>query len=172
LPQEDGGMLVLCSTQHPSEMQHVVAHALGRPAHAVQVVCRRMGGGFGGKESQSALCLHGGHRRGALQPAGEAAVDRDDDFLITGRGTASLRAAAGFDDQGRILGAEVTMVSRAGHSADLSGPVMTRALCHFDNAYWLPHVADARLLGQAPTPRATPPSAASAGRRARSPSST
>jgi len=55
LPQEDGGMKVLCSTQHPSEMQHLVAHALHRPAHAVQVECRRMGGGFGGKESQSGL---------------------------------------------------------------------------------------------------------------------
>jgi xanthine dehydrogenase large subunit len=69
-----------------------------------------------------------------------------------------------------MLGAEVTMVSNAGHSADLSGPVMTRALCHFDNAYWLPHVAMHGYSGR-PTRRATPPSAASAGRRARSPSS-
>ncbi len=69
-------------------------------------------------------------------------VDRDDDFMITGRRHCFwYDAEVGFDDDGRILGAEITMVSRAGHSADLSGPVMTRALCHFDNAYWLPHVA-------------------------------
>jgi xanthine dehydrogenase large subunit len=69
-------------------------------------------------------------------------VDRDDDFLITGRRHGfHFELDIGHDDDGRILGAEVTMVSNAGHSADLSGPVMTRALCHFDNAYWLPHVA-------------------------------
>jgi xanthine dehydrogenase large subunit len=143
LPQEDGGMKLLCSTQHPSEMQHLVAHALHRPSHAVQVECRRMGGGFGGKESQSALfacvaAIAAVRNRAAVK----LRVDRDDDFLITGRRHCfHYELQAGYDDEGRILGAEVTMVSRAGHSADLSGPVMTRALCHFDNAYWLPHVA-------------------------------
>jgi len=143
LPQEDGGMKLLCSTQHPSEMQHVVAHALHRPAHAVQVECRRMGGGFGGKESQSALfaCV-AAIAAARLQRPVKLRLDRDDDFLITGRRHCfHYEAEVGFDDEGRILGAEVTMVSRAGHSADLSGPVMTRALCHFDNAYWLPAVA-------------------------------
>jgi len=143
LPQEDGGMKVLCSTQHPSEMQHLVAHALHRPAHAVQVECRRMGGGFGGKESQSALfaCVAAVAAQRLKKPV-KLRVDRDDDFLITGRRHCfHYELDLGYDDEGRILGAEVTMVSRAGHSADLSGPVMTRALCHFDNAYWLPHVA-------------------------------
>jgi xanthine dehydrogenase large subunit len=143
LPQEDGGMKVFCSTQHPSEMQHLVAHALGRPAHAVQVECRRMGGGFGGKESQSALfaCV-AAVAAARLRVPVKLRVDRDDDFLITGRRHCfHYQLQAGYDDEGRILGAEVTMVSRAGHSADLSGPVMTRALCHFDNTYWLPHVA-------------------------------
>ena len=143
VPSEDRGMKVYCSTQHPSEMQHLVAHALHRPAHAVQVECRRMGGGFGGKESQSALfaCVAAVAAVRARAPV-KLRVDRDDDFLITGRRHCfHYDAQIGFDETGRILGADVTMVSRAGHSADLSGPVMTRALCHFDNAYWLPHVA-------------------------------
>jgi xanthine dehydrogenase large subunit len=143
VPTEDGGMKVFCSTQHPSEMQHHVAHALQRPAHAVQVECRRMGGGFGGKESQSAqfACVAAVAAVRTQRPV-KLRVDRDDDFLITGRRHCfHYELEAGFDDDGRILGAELSMVSRAGHSADLSGPVMTRALCHFDNAYWLPHVA-------------------------------
>jgi xanthine dehydrogenase large subunit len=124
-------------------MQHLVAHALHRPAHAVHVECRRMGGGFGGKESQSALfaCVAAIAAVRSRAPV-KLRVDRDDDFLITGRRHCfHYEVEAGYDDEGRILGAEVVMVSHAGHSADLSGPVMTRALCHFDNAYWLPHVA-------------------------------
>jgi xanthine dehydrogenase large subunit len=141
-PTENGGMKVLCSTQHPSEMQHAVAQALGCAAHAVQVECRRMGGGFGGKESQSALfaCV-AAVAAARLQRPVKLRIDRDDDFLITGRRHCfHYELRAGFDDQGRVLAAQATFVSRAGHSADLSGPVMTRALCHFDNAYWLPHV--------------------------------
>ncbi len=143
VPTEDRGMKVWCSTQHPSEMQHLVAHALQRPAHAVQIECRRMGGGFGGKESQSApfACIAAIAAQRLQRPV-KLRPDRDDDFLITGRRHCfHYELRAGYDDAGRILGAEVVMVSRAGHSADLSGPVMTRALCHFDNAYWLPHVA-------------------------------
>jgi xanthine dehydrogenase large subunit len=143
VPQEDGGMHVHCSTQHPSEMQHLIANALGRQAHHVRVECRRMGGGFGGKESQSALfaCVAAVAARKLDRPV-KLRVDRDDDFLITGRRHCFwYEYEVGYDDAGRILGAEITMVSRAGHSADLSGPVMTRALCHFDNAYWLPDVA-------------------------------
>ena len=134
LPTEDGGMKLFCSTQHPSEMQHHVAHVLQRPSHAVQVECRRMGGGFGGKESPSAqfACV-AAVAAARLQRPVKLRVDRDDDFLITGRRHCfHYELEAGFDDEGRILGAEVTMVSRAGHSADLSGPVMTRAMCHFE----------------------------------------
>ncbi len=143
VPTEDQGMHVYCSTQHPSEMQHLVAHALGLQAHHVHVECRRMGGGFGGKESQSALfaCVAAVAARKLNRPV-KLRLDRDDDFLITGRRHCFwYEYEVGYDDEGRVLGAEITMVSRAGHSADLSGPVMTRALCHFDNAYWLPDVA-------------------------------
>ena len=143
VPQEDGGMLVHCSTQHPSEMQHAVGQVLGLAAHRVQVSCRRMGGGFGGKESQSALfaCVAALAAQRLQRPV-KLRPDRDDDMVITGkRHPFEFDWDVGFDDQGRILGAEVTMMANAGHSADLSAPVMTRALCHFDNAYWLPAVA-------------------------------
>lgn len=143
LPQERGGMRVLCSTQHPTEMQHAVAHALGIASHDVQVECRRMGGGFGGKESQSApfacIAAVGAHVTG--RPV-KIRLDRDDDFLVTGRRHGfDFAYSVGFDDDGRIVAVEIDMVSNAGHCADLSAPVMTRALCHFDNAYWLPDVA-------------------------------
>lgn len=143
LPQEDRSLLIHCSTQHPSEMQQLVAHALGWAAHQVQVQCRRMGGGFGGKESQSAAfaCLAGlaAHKLG--RPV-KLRLDRDDDFLITGRRHGfDYRWQVGFDAEGRILAAEIDLIANCGHSADLSAPVMTRALCHFDNAYWLPNVA-------------------------------
>ena len=143
IPQEDGGLLLHCSTQHPSEMQHLVAHALRLASHRVQVLCRRMGGGFGGKESQSALfaCV-AALAALTLQRPVKLRPDRDDDMLITGRRHGfETTWDAGFDDAGRILGVTVDMVANAGHSADLSPPVMTRALCHFDNAYWLPDVA-------------------------------
>ena len=142
-PTESGGMKLWCSTQHPSEMQAVVAHALGRAVHAVQVECRRMGGGFGGKESQSALfaCVAAVAAERLQRPV-KLRLDRDDDFMVTGRRHGfHVEIELGHDDAGRILGVEATLVSNAGHSADLSAPVMTRALCHFDNAYWLPHVA-------------------------------
>ena len=142
VPTEDDGMKVHCSTQHPSEMQHLVAHALGLRSHHVHVECRRMGGGFGGKESQSGLfaCVAALAARRTGRPV-KLRLDRDDDFLITGRRHCfSYDYDVGFDDAGRILGLAMTLISRAGHSADLSGPVMTRALCHVDNAYWLPDV--------------------------------
>ena len=153
IPTEGGGMHVHCSTQHPSEMQHLVAHALKLHAHDVHVECRRMGGGFGGKESQSApfACIAAVAAARLKRPV-KLRLDRDDDFLITGRRHCFwYEFDVGFDDAGRVLGAEVTMVSRAGHSADLSGPVMTRALCHFDNAYWLPDVALHGYSGQTNT---------------------
>ena len=143
IPKEGMGMLVHCSTQHPSEMQHLVARALKVQAHDVQVECRRMGGGFGGKESQSApfACIAAVAARQLNRPV-KLRLDRDDDFLITGRRHCfHYEYEVGYDDEGRVLGSELTLVSRAGHSADLSGPVMTRALCHVDNAYWLPDVA-------------------------------
>ncbi|WP_238446685.1 xanthine dehydrogenase molybdopterin binding subunit [Azohydromonas australica] len=142
LPTEDGGFKVYCSTQHPSEMQLLVAHALDLQAHHVQVECRRMGGAFGGKESQSAIfaCIAAVCARKLRRPV-KLRPDRDDDFMVTGRRHCFVYDyEVGFDDDGRILGARIDMVSRAGYSADLSAAVMTRALCHFDNAYWLPNV--------------------------------
>ena len=142
IPLERGGMRVLCSTQHPTEMQHAVAHALGLASHDVQVECRRMGGGFGGKESQSApfACIAAIGARVTGRPV-KLRLDRDDDFLVTGRRHGfDFAYEVGFDDDGRIVAAEIDMISNAGHCADLSAPVMTRALCHFDNAYWLPEV--------------------------------
>lgn len=142
IPQENDGMLVQCSTQHPSEMQHVVAHALGLHSHHVMVECRRMGGGFGGKESQSALWAAAASISARLLGrAVKLRADRDDDMLVTGkRHCFHYEYEVGYDDEGRIVAAKVDMVSRAGYSADLSGPVATRAVCHFDNAYYLSDV--------------------------------
>jgi xanthine dehydrogenase large subunit len=142
IPKEDKGMQVLCSTQHPSEMQHVVAHALGLHSHHVQVECRRMGGGFGGKESQSALWAAAAAVAAArLKRPVKLRADRDDDMLVTGkRHDFHYEYEVGYDSEGRILGARVDMVSRAGFSADLSGPVATRAVCHYDNSYYLSDV--------------------------------
>lgn len=140
LPTENDGLHVLCSTQHPSEMQHVIAHALGWRSHQVVVECRRMGGGFGGKESQSALfaCLASVAAVRLGRPV-KLRLDRDDDFLATGRRHGfEFDYEVGFDDGGRIEGITIDMVANAGHSTDLSLAVLTRALCHADNAYFLP----------------------------------
>ena len=142
LPQEDGTVLIHSSTQHPSEVQQVVAHALGIPAHNVTVHCRRMGGGFGGKESQPALIAaaaavlaHKTDRPVKLR------LDRDVDMLMTGKRHDFIADyEVGFDAQGRILALQVMLASRCGYSADLSGPVNDRAMCHVDNAYFLEHV--------------------------------
>jgi len=142
-PLEDGAMAVQCSTQHPSEMQHVVSRVLGVAAHRVQVSCRRMGGGFGGKESQSALpaAVAALAARATGRPV-KLRYDRDDDFMITGRRHGfEFDWEAGFDDAGRLLGVELSMIANAGFSTDLSPPVLTRALCHADNAYWIPEVS-------------------------------
>ncbi|MES2319847.1 MAG: xanthine dehydrogenase molybdopterin binding subunit [Pseudomonadota bacterium] len=142
IPKEDQGMLVLCSTQHPSEMQHVVAHALGVHSHNIVVECRRMGGGFGGKESQSAMWAAASAIAAAkLKRPVKLRADRDDDMLVTGkRHCFHYEYEVGYGDDGKIIAARVDMVSRAGYSADLSGPVATRAVCHFDNTYYLSDV--------------------------------
>jgi xanthine dehydrogenase large subunit len=142
IPKEDNGMLVQCSTQHPSEMQHVVAHAIGVHSHKVQVECRRMGGGFGGKESQSAMwAASAGIAAAKLRRPVKLRADRDDDMLVTGkRHCFFYEYEVGYDDSGKILAAKVDMTLRAGFSADLSGPVATRAVCHFDNTYYLSDV--------------------------------
>jgi xanthine dehydrogenase large subunit len=142
LPQEDGAMRVISSTQHPTEVQNLVARALGLAAHQVTVECRRMGGGFGGKESQPALlaCIAAVFARRTGRPV-KLRLDRDDDMTITGKRHEFLADyEVGFDDEGRITGLKVMMAARCGFSADLSGPVSDRALCQLDNAYFLEHV--------------------------------
>jgi xanthine dehydrogenase large subunit len=142
LPQEDGAMLVHSSTQHPSEVQQIIAHALARQANQVTVQCRRMGGGFGGKETQPALIAAAAavlaHKTG--RPV-KLRLDRDTDMLMTGKRHDFLADyAVGFDDTGRILALTLMLASRCGYSADLSGPVNDRAMMHIDNAYFLEHV--------------------------------
>ncbi|MFP6556800.1 xanthine dehydrogenase molybdopterin binding subunit [Paraburkholderia sp. B3] len=153
VPKDDDGMHVWCSTQHPSEMQHLVAHVLGVHSHNVLVECRRMGGGFGGKESQSGLfaCCAALAAWKLLCPV-KLRPDRDDDMMVTGkRHDFHYTYEVGYDDAGVIEGVSVDMTSRCGFSADLSGPVMTRAVCHFDNAYWLPDVSIAGFCGKTNT---------------------
>ncbi len=142
VPQDDGSMLIYSSTQHPSEVQHMVAHALGKKAHEVVVQCRRMGGGFGGKESQP-----GQYAAAAAVVAARTKrpvrlrLDRDADMIMTGkRHDFLIEYEVGCDDNGRISGIRIMLASRCGFSADLSGPVNDRAICHVDNAYFLEHI--------------------------------
>lgn len=141
-PKEDGQFHIWCSTQHPSEMQVLVRELLGLRSHQVVVEMRRMGGGFGGKESQSALfcCVAALGAWHTGRPV-KLRVDRDDDMMITGkRHCFHYRYEVGYEADGHIVALRVEMVSRAGFSADLSGPVATRAVCHVDNAYYLSDV--------------------------------
>ena len=143
IPREQDGMHVHVSTQHPGEVQLLVARALGLPVPAVVVECRRMGGGFGGKETQMSLfaCVAARLAR-ATGRAVKLRLDRDDDMRSTGKRHAfEHRYDVGFDDAGRIVALDVTLASRCGFSADLSGPVNDRAAFHVDNTYWLPNVA-------------------------------
>ncbi len=142
IPQEDGDMLVYSSTQHPSEVQHLIAQAMDRPDNAVTVEVRRMGGAFGGKETQAsqwaviaALIAH--HTR---KPA-KIRLDRDDDMRSTGkRHDFLISYDVGFDQHGRIQGIDLELAARCGMSADLSGAISDRAMFHSDNAYYLPNV--------------------------------
>lgn len=142
MPQENGDMVVQSSTQHPTEIQHKVAHAIGVPMHGVRVEIRRMGGGFGGKESQgnalAVACAVAARYTGA--PC-KMRYDRDDDMMITGK-RHEFRVAydVGFDDDGRLHAVDFTHWARCGWSQDLSLPVADRAMLHADNAYLLDHV--------------------------------
>ncbi len=141
-PQDDGAMHVLSSTQHPTEVQNIVAHALAMSAHAVVVQCRRMGGGFGGKESQPALIAAAAAvlARKTGRPV-KLRLDRDADMLITGKRHGFIGDYdVGFDDSGRIVALALMLASNCGYSADLSGPVNDRAICHVDNAYFIEHL--------------------------------
>jgi xanthine dehydrogenase large subunit len=142
LPREDGDLLVYSSTQHPGEVQHLVAKAIGKSSKDVVVECRRMGGAFGGKESQAALiaCIAGlmADRSGR---SCKLRLDRDDDMIMTGkRHDFVIDYDVGFDEAGRIEGIEFMFASRCGMSADLSGAINDRTMFHCDNAYFLDNV--------------------------------
>ncbi len=137
----EGQMEVHSSTQHPSEVQHKVADALGLPMTDVRVVVRRMGGGFGGKESQAnalaVACAVAAELTG--RPC-RMRYDRDDDMVLTGkRHDFRIDYDAGFDSGGRLLAMDVTQYARCGWSADLSLAVCDRAMLHADNAYLISH---------------------------------
>jgi xanthine dehydrogenase large subunit len=142
MPLEQNQWWVYSSTQHPGEVQHWVAHALGIDNHAVTVECRRMGGGFGGKETQAGhLAVWAAIAAHKLQRPIKLRFDRDDDFMITGkRHPFAYEYQAGFDDTGRLTALKVMMAANCGFSADLSGPVADRAIFHTDNAYYLQDV--------------------------------
>ena len=141
IPQEDG-MFVHASSQHPTEIQHKVAHALHLPMAAVRVEMRRMGGGFGGKESQgNALAVACAVAASATGRPCKLRYDRDDDMVITGkRHDLKIRYKVGFDDKGQIAGIDFTHLVRCGWSQDLSLAVADRAMLHADNCYHLPDI--------------------------------
>ena len=141
-PGEAGDMHVISSTQHPTEIQHKVADAIGVPMHAVRVETRRMGGGFGGKESQgNALAVGCAIAARLTGKPCKMRYDRDDDMIITGkRHDFRIDYDVGFDDAGRITALDVRHFARCGWALDLSLPVADRAMLHADNAYFLPNV--------------------------------
>ncbi len=139
-PQEDGGMLVYSSTQHPTEIQHTVAKVLGVPDAAVTAEVRRMGGGFGGKESQAnqwaALASVAASHTGRTC---KIRLDRDDDMIMTGkRHDFKVNWQVGHDSEGRIRAVDMEFLARCGYSVDLSLGVNDRTLFHADSSYFYP----------------------------------
>jgi len=137
---ENGQVFVQSSTQHPTETQEIVAHVLGVPSNAVTVQCLRMGGGFGGKEMQphgfAAVAALGATLTG--RPV-RVRLTRAQDMTMTGkRHGFHATWRVGFDEDGLLAGLEATLTADGGWSLDLSEPVLSRALCHVDNAYWIP----------------------------------
>lgn len=142
IPGEDEDVTVFSSTQHPSEVQHMVAHVLGVRSHAVTIKVRRMGGGFGGKETQPNLfAAVAAVAAKKFNTAVKLRPDRDDDMIATGKRHDFVNDYdVGYDDHGRIVAVSGTFAARCGFSADLSGPVTDRALFHADNCYYYDHV--------------------------------
>ncbi|GAA2154370.1 xanthine dehydrogenase molybdenum binding subunit apoprotein [Humibacillus xanthopallidus] len=142
LVDEAGQVFVQSSTQHPSETQSIVAQVLARPSNAVTVQCLRMGGGFGGKEMQphglAAVAALGATLTG--RPV-RIRLNRTQDMTMTGkRHGFHAQWRVGFDADARLVALDATLTSDGGWSLDLSEPVLARALCHIDNAYWIPDV--------------------------------
>ena len=139
IPQEDNDFKVYSSTQHPSETQQIIAKMLNQKNNSINVEVRRVGGGFGGKETQSfifaAICTLLSKK--TKKPV-KLKIDRDDDIIITGkRHDFYSDYEVGFNDKGIIEGVKIKLISRCGISPDLSGPINARALLHIDNAYYL-----------------------------------
>ncbi|HEY2519934.1 MAG TPA: molybdopterin cofactor-binding domain-containing protein, partial [Streptosporangiaceae bacterium] len=142
LVDENGQIFVQSSTQHPSETQDIVAHVLGLSAHHVTVQCLRMGGGFGGKEFQphglAAIAALGATLTG--RPV-SLRLNRNQDIQMTGKRHPFFATwEVGFDQEYRLSALRATLTSNGGWSLDLSEPVLARALCHIDNAYWIPDI--------------------------------
>jgi xanthine dehydrogenase large subunit len=149
VPEESGAMTVYCSTQHPSEVQHLVAHMLHIPAAMVTTECRRMGGAFGGKESQASqwACLAALAAHVTGRPA-KCRLDRDEDMMLTGkRHDFRIDYRTGYDARGRITAVDVEFLARCGYSADLSNAICDRTMFHADNTYFYPaaRIATRRL---------------------------
>jgi xanthine dehydrogenase large subunit len=145
---DDGGQVfVQSSTQHPTETQEVVAHALGLANHSVTVQCLRMGGGFGGKETQAnAYAAVAALGASLTRRPVRVRLTRQQDITLTGkRHGFHATWTVGFDDDGHLLALDATLTSDGGWSLDLSEPVLARAVCHIDNAYWIP---DVRIHGR------------------------
>jgi len=142
LVDENGQIFVQSSTQHPSETQDIVAHVLGLPAHEVTVQCLRMGGGFGGKEFQphglAAIAALGATLTG--HPV-SLRLTRNQDITMSGKRHPFFATwEVGFDEDKRLCALRATLTANGGWSLDLSEPVLARALCHIDNAYWIPDI--------------------------------
>ncbi len=139
MPTEDGGMIIYTSTQNATEVQKLVAEVLGVPMHKIVIDMRRMGGGFGGKETQAAgpacLCAVIAHLTG--RPT-KMRLPRVEDMQITGkRHPFYVEYDVGFDDNGLLHGIEIELAGNCGYSPDLSGSIVDRAMFHSDNAYFL-----------------------------------
>ncbi len=142
VPKEDGQLTLYVSTQHPDGNQREAASALNLSTHDVEVICRRLGGGFGGKEGNASIFSQSAALAAfKLKRPVKLRACRDDDMTITGK-RHDFRAdyEVGYDDEGRILGVDIQLYSRCGYSTDYSGPVNDRALLHIDNCYYLPHL--------------------------------
>ncbi len=141
IPKEDNDLLVYSSTQHPSETQQIIAKMLNQKSNTITVLVRRIGGGFGGKETNfltSSICALLANK--TKKPV-KLRLDRDDDIIITGkRHEFHSDFEVGFNDSGIIEGLKIKLASRCGMSPDLSGAINGRAILHIDNAYYLPNV--------------------------------